>query len=96
MQSPVQFEMEVVEVFRFSGERTVFVGPVSGADYIGRCDCELLFDGLARQQFEIQGEMIPDPRHEDGYRSISTTDEVDLDRSELTSHRCTIRSTMSP
>ncbi len=85
------FRMEVLDVFRFGEGRTVFVGPVEGEQHIGPCDCALVVDGAARQEFRLEGEMITDTKHPKGYRSISTLTAIDLDTSELKGHRCVVR-----
>ena len=84
--------MKVVQIFRFGSGRTVFVGPVEGHDSrIGSCTCELLLNGVRQQVLAIEGEMIPEPRHGLGYRSISSRDEVNLDNQDVETHECIVR-----
>jgi len=86
------FELRVRDVFQFANGQTVFVGPVEGSSsYVGPQTCELLVDGARRQVLQLEGEMLPDPRRDNGYRSVSTKDKVDLSTSDLTDHACILR-----
>jgi hypothetical protein len=90
------FEMEVVEVFHFDDGRTVLVGRIEGDAYVGPCDGELVVDDAERQRLRIEGEMLTDAKHPDGYRSISTRSPVELDAAELKARRCVVRSVAAP
>jgi hypothetical protein len=92
MNTPTAFEMKIVEMFRFSDGRTVFVGPIeTDAQFLGACRCELVVDGVSRSVVSIEGEMMPDRQHEEGYRSLSTTDAVALERHTIEKSECRLR-----
>jgi hypothetical protein len=84
MKTTTTAELLVVEVFRFQDGRTVFAGPIYGeAKYIPACRAELLIDGNAVAEIGLEGEMISNSVHPKGYRSVSTTDAVDLQLDRL-------------
>jgi len=87
------FKQTVSDVFRVANGRTVFVGPIeSGPSYVGSQTCELLVDGARRQVLELEGEMIPDRPHRQGFRSVSTRSKVELSALELSDHTCILQS----
>lgn len=72
-------QLDVIEVFRFSDGRTVFVGPVHGdLKYIPPCDAELVVNGNVVGTVHLEGEMMPNGQQPVGYRSVATSDVVDL------------------
>jgi hypothetical protein len=78
MKAVAANELSVVEVFHFEDGRTVFVGPFhEGADYIPACRAKLLVNGRVVATLSLEGEMMPNGRHPQGYRSVSTTDAID-------------------
>jgi len=79
METTLCQELKVVEVFRFPGERTVFVGTLEGnAKFVPACDADLIVDNRPLASLHLEGEMVPDKAHPLGYRSVSTTDTVDV------------------
>ena len=91
--STVTFKMKIAEVFRFRDGRTVLVGPIDGTSAMLRaCTCELLVNGVKRQEIRIEGEMMPGTAHEQGYRSVSSKDAVQLQPSETATAVCILQS----
>ncbi|MCS7023116.1 MAG: hypothetical protein NZU63_14965 [Gemmataceae bacterium] len=86
------FEMKIIDLFQFGDGRTVLVGNV-GTDvpFISACPCELLVDGVPVTTIRIEDEMLPNPRHEAGFRSVSTTSAVELNRDLLKHADCRLR-----
>ncbi|MEA1950932.1 MAG: hypothetical protein U9N87_06075 [Planctomycetota bacterium] len=92
MNTVTTFEMKIVEMFRFSDGRTVFVGPIeTNASFLGACRCELVVDGVSTSIINIEGEMMPDHQHEKGYRSLSSLDAVDLESDAIQKSDCRLR-----
>lgn len=78
MKTVAANELSVVEIFRFEDGRTVFVGPLhEGVPYIPACLAELLVNDRVVATLRIEGEMMPNGRHPEGHRSVSTADAVD-------------------
>ena len=93
MKTATSFEMTIVDLFRFSDGRTVFVGRIDGeAKFIRPCRCELRVDGVLRSVIQLEGEMMPDRNSPEGYRSVSTRDSVSLDRQLLSTSKCHLKS----
>jgi hypothetical protein len=93
MSEQLKFEMRVVELFRFGDGRTVFAGPItSDAGIIGRCDCRLVVGGVERATIQIEGEMIPNGSHPEGHRSVSTRQQVPLERDTVRDVECFLES----
>ena len=85
------FELRVKDVFHFSNGQTVLVGLVEkGPAFIPSQACELLVDGEYRQRLRLEGEMMPSTQHGMGYRSVSTTESVNLKSSEPLEHICVL------
>jgi hypothetical protein len=86
------FDMRIVEMFRFADGRTVLVGSVTGGPpFIVPCRCTLFVDDTQRAVIRLDGEMFPDRRHAEGYRSVSTKDEVNLEQAEVKARVCRLR-----
>ena len=86
------FQMKIVQIFKFGPGRTVFVGSVEGHDSrIGSSTWELLVNGVRHQILAIEGEMIPEPRHELGYRSISSRNKINLENRDVENRECIVR-----
>jgi hypothetical protein len=89
MNKEVRLRMHIKEIFRFQSGQTVFVGIVEeGPNYIPSSEVFLMIDGQVGQPVKLEGEMIPDQRNTDGFRSVSTKDEVGLTRPEILEHQC--------
>jgi len=87
--STTKFRMKIAQVFRLGGGRTVLVGPVEGPEsLVHSCTCELLVNGVRRQVLRIEGEMMSGPRHELGYRVVSSKDKVNMDPQEAETQEC--------
>lgn len=94
--STVMFKMKIGEVFRFQDGRTVLVGPVEGTlARLPACTCELLVNGAKRQEIRIEGEMMPGSPHDQGYRSVSSKDAVQLESEEVATAVCVVQSVTS-
>lgn len=79
MKTTVCQELKVVDVFRFADGKTVFVGQFDGdATYIPACEVELFVNDHSVASLHIEGEMMTDRPHPNGYRSVSTTDSINL------------------
>ena len=79
MKTTVCQELKVVDVFRFADGKTVFVGRFDGdASYIPPCEAELFINDHSVASLHIEGEMMTDRPHPNGYRSVSTTDTINL------------------
>lgn len=88
----VTFWMAIDDVFRLQGGRTVFVGAVrSSHRHVPAMTCELLLDGRVIQSLRLEGEMLPEKRHPEPRRSVSTLDSVHVDRQLLTPGRFELR-----
>ena len=85
------FEMIVEDVFSLQEGRTMFVGEVGGTSrVIPPCECELLIDDTVRTRFRLDGEWIH-PIPKTGWRSVSTSDRIDLDLVRNNKGRCKLR-----
>jgi len=90
--STAMFKMTIAEVFRFQDGTTVLVGPIMGTSAMVRaCTCELLVDGVRRQEIRIEGEMMPSRPHEQGHRSVSSKDVIQLERGETATSICVLQ-----
>ena len=97
MTTQTVFEMRIVDMFRFADGRTVFVGSVTdGPPFIRPCRCSLVVDGTQRAVIGLEGEMVPDRRHPEGYRSVSTRDETNLSEAEVKAGNCRLRQAEEP
>jgi hypothetical protein len=77
MNKEIRLKMHIKDIFRFQRGQTVFVGIVEeGPNYIPTSEVVLMIDGHVGQTVKLEGEMIPDHRSEDGFRSVSTREEV--------------------
>lgn len=86
MDRESDFRMQINEMFHFNNGRTVLVGLVeTGPTYIPAQPCEILMDGIRRQLIRIEGEMLPSNAGQEE-RSVSTTDKLVIDRSDLKRH----------
>jgi hypothetical protein len=59
--------------------------------FIGQCSAEVIGDGNVKQSLVLPGETIPDRRHPPSYRSVSTTESIQLTNNLLQTHDCRIR-----
>jgi hypothetical protein len=85
MKTTTTSELQVAEVFRFEGGRTVFVGKLLGEEkYIPPCRAELLVNDNIVAVIHVEGEMLPNGEHRPGLRSVSTIDELDLSITPVT------------
>lgn len=92
MTTQTVFDMRIVDMFRFGDGRTVLIGSVTGGPpFIVPCRCCLLVDDTQRAVIWLEGEMFPDRRHPEGYRSVSTRDEVNLEQAEVKAGICRLR-----
>jgi hypothetical protein len=93
MNNTLEFEMRIVDLFKFSDGRTVFVGPITGSiNFVRSCNCQLIVDGTAQGTIQIESEMIPDGQHPEGHRSLSTREPVPLVRETVLASECLLRS----
>jgi hypothetical protein len=92
MNNHLEFEMRIHDLFKFSDGRTVFVGTVtSPTNFIQACKCQLIVNSTVQEMIQIEGEMIPDRPHPEGYRSLSTREPVQLDRETVISTECLLK-----
>ncbi len=84
------FEMPIVDVFPLARGRTIFVGPVTGPEYLGACECELLIDERRVSQLKLEGEWTEPPK-DSRWRAVSTTDRVDVELIRQSAGRCRLR-----
>lgn len=83
------FRMRIRQTFCFRDGRTVLVGPVEGQEIpLRSCACELLVNGQVRQIIMVEGEMMPEPRHELGYRSVASRDKLSISPQEVETQEC--------
>lgn len=80
-----RFAMNVKDTFRLGDHMLAFIGPVqSESNFIGACDCEIVVGNEVKGSIRIDGEMIPKREQTargeaTSYRSISTSQEVELE-----------------
>lgn len=83
------FEMCIVEIFRFGDGRTVLVGDIQGFEGVIRASqCQLFIDATLVEEFEIEGEMLPEKRMPNPQRSISTTNDVKVTGKQIEGSEC--------
>jgi len=85
--------MLVKDVFKLKNGRTTFVGPISGGDnFIGPCQCEVSVAGKQLAIIQLEGEMMVEKTVRMDERSLSTMDAVPLDKDQIASGRCALKS----
>ena len=88
----MNFEMKVIDVFHFQNGQTVLAGLIEDhQELIRSCQAEILIDGKVQETIKILGEMLPDRRHPQGYRAISTLEPTNLTTELLKVHNCKLR-----
>lgn len=84
----MKFEMQIMNVFRLSNGRIVLGGLIPNhPELIGKCNCELLFNGEFRQNVDCEGEQIVKKHSPNDLRALATTQEVTLTSIEAQSGR---------
>ncbi|MEL4895120.1 hypothetical protein [Crocosphaera sp. Alani8] len=84
--------MKIVDVFHFQSGYTVLVGPIEGHEELIRgCNVGLFVDGKSFQFLEINGELLSDAKHPEGYRAITTKQHLDLTSNFVKQHFCQLK-----
>jgi hypothetical protein len=78
MSTTSSFEMQVNDIFQLSVGRTVFVGEITGSNYVKKCECIIKVPGENDVAVSIDGEDIPCGKKND-LRAISTRDKLDIE-----------------
>ena len=88
IQEP-DFEMMVVELFHFGDGQTIFVGDIQNhEELLERSFCQVFIENTLIDEFEIEGEMLPEKRTPNPYRSLSTRAKVTISREQIVGKAC--------